>query len=484
MVDGHRRDHRRRAGSAATTRRARRAPSSTRRPRRRPASSSCASFGIVVGVPEAVPAAASSAQRRELERPPSHGRSNDGHTENSIAADRTPVPYDPRRPMADPSTTSWEDARRLVDRRVHRRRRPRVRGADPAARRRGAARRARGSSTSAAATARSAAWPRQLGAELVVGVDPTWNQIRVAARARRRPGVRSAPARRSCRSPTRSFDAVVACLVFEHIRDVDEAIAEVGPGAAPGGRFCFFLNHPLLQTPNSGWIDDQVLDPPEQYWRIGPYLVEDETIEEVEKDVFIPFIHRPLSRYVNALADDGPAARADGRAGAAAGLPRPRRGVRGRRRRSRGCCTCGRASTSRSQRADRTLQRDRHPRDHRAVRRRAVAGADVLEDLGWFVVDNLPTRAARQDRRAGQRARARASSGWRSSSADRQHVDELLDAVAALRAPATGCACCSSTRRRRSSSAATAAPAASTRSTTARAAWPRRSSASARCSSR
>src|SRR5690606_26017587 len=72
-----------------------------------------------------------------------------------------------------------------------------------------------------------------------------------------------------------------------------------------GGRFLFFLNHPLLQTPNSGWIDDQILDPPEQYWRIGPYLEESFTIEEVEKDVFIPFIHRPLSRYVNALADNG-----------------------------------------------------------------------------------------------------------------------------------------------------------------------------------
>ena len=48
-----------------------------------------------------------------------------------------------------------------------------------------------------------------------------------------------------------------------------------------------------------------MLDPPEQYWRIGPYLLEDETVEEVEKDVFIPFIHRPLSRYVNALAAAG-----------------------------------------------------------------------------------------------------------------------------------------------------------------------------------
>ena len=102
-----------------------------------------------------------------------------------------------------------------------------------------------------------------------------------------------------------AFDAVVACLVFEHIVAVDDAIAEVARVLRPGGRFAFFLNHPLLQTPNSGWIDDQILDPPEQYWRVGDYLVEDETLEEVEKDVFIPFLHRPLSRYVNALAANG-----------------------------------------------------------------------------------------------------------------------------------------------------------------------------------
>ena len=143
-----------------------------------------------------------------------------------------------------------------------------------------------------------------LGAEHVVGVDPTWKQVRVAQQRGggavfARSGAATLP------FPDHSFDAVVACLVFEHIRDVDEAIAEVARVLQPGGRFCFFLNHPLLQTPNSGWIDDQILDPPEQYWRIGPYLIEDETIEEVEKDVFIPFIHRPLSRYVNALADNG-----------------------------------------------------------------------------------------------------------------------------------------------------------------------------------
>ena len=142
------------------------------------------------------------------------------------------------------------------------------------------------------------------GATLVVGVDPTSAQVRVA---RERGGgaryVRGDAA--ALPVATACFDAVVACLVFEHVRAADAALAEVGRVLRPGGRFLFFLNHPLLQTPGSGWIDDQVLDPPEQYWRIGPYLVEDESLEEVEKNVFIPFIHRPLSRYVNAMAEAG-----------------------------------------------------------------------------------------------------------------------------------------------------------------------------------
>ena len=193
--------------------------------------------------------------------------------------------YDPTR-VSDAEPVG--DPRRLVDRRVHRRRRPRVRRADPAARRRRARRRATGCSTSAAATGRSAGWPRPLGAELVVGVDPTWNQISVAARARRRPGLRPRRGRRpAVRRRGASTPSSPASCSSTSTRSTRRSPR--WPGCcAPGGRFCFFLNHPLLQTPNSGWIDDQLLDPPEQYWRIGAYLVEDETIEEVEKDVFIP----------------------------------------------------------------------------------------------------------------------------------------------------------------------------------------------------
>jgi SAM-dependent methyltransferase len=138
----------------------------------------------------------------------------------------------------------------------------------------------------------------------VVGVDPTWNQIRVA---RERGGGAVFARSDAAALPVAdgAFDAAVACLVFEHIDDVYAAIAEVARVLRPGGRFSFFLNHPLLQTPGSCWIDDHTVDPPEQYWRVGPYLVEQESVEQVELGVFIRFVHRPLSRYLNTLAEHG-----------------------------------------------------------------------------------------------------------------------------------------------------------------------------------
>ncbi len=140
------------------------------------------------------------------------------------------------------------------------------------------------------------------GVGFVAGVDPTWAQVTAAAERGGGVAVARGEAAALPFCPG-SFDAVVACLVFEHIEDVDGAVAEVARVLAPGGRFVLMLNHPLLQTPGSGWIDDTILE--EQYWRIGPYLVEDRSLEEVEKGVWIPFIHRPLSRYVNVMAGAG-----------------------------------------------------------------------------------------------------------------------------------------------------------------------------------
>jgi SAM-dependent methyltransferase len=140
------------------------------------------------------------------------------------------------------------------------------------------------------------------GAAAVVGIDPAWAQLTVATQRAGGPAYARAEAA-ALPFPSAAFDAVVACLVFEHVERVDDALAEVARVLAPGGRFLFFLNHPLLQAPGSGWIDDHILD--EQYWRIGPYLVDDVSVEEVDKDVFVPFVHRPLSRYVNTMAAHG-----------------------------------------------------------------------------------------------------------------------------------------------------------------------------------
>jgi SAM-dependent methyltransferase len=138
----------------------------------------------------------------------------------------------------------------------------------------------------------------------VVGIDPTWNQISVAL-ARDPSGSYARSSAAALPFGVATFDAVVACLVFEHIDELHDAIGEVARVLRPGGRFSFFLNHPLLQTPGSGWISDYTIDPPESYWRIGPYLVEQDLVEQVQHGVFIRFIHRPLSVYLNALTEAG-----------------------------------------------------------------------------------------------------------------------------------------------------------------------------------
>jgi SAM-dependent methyltransferase len=142
----------------------------------------------------------------------------------------------------------------------------------------------------------------RLGADLVAGVDPTRAQLRVAAERGGGPiYVRGAAQNLPFADAT--FDAAVACLVFEHLPDHRPPIAEIARVLTPDGTFVFLLNHPLLQAPNSGWVIDHILN--EQYWRIGPYLPVDVTMEELAPGVVLPFVHRPLSQYVNEMAANG-----------------------------------------------------------------------------------------------------------------------------------------------------------------------------------
>jgi SAM-dependent methyltransferase len=136
----------------------------------------------------------------------------------------------------------------------------------------------------------------------VVGLDPTANQLVTASE--RGGGVRYMRAGADALPvASASFDAVVICLTLEHLDPFEPAIHEVARVLAPGGCFALFLNHPLLQAPDSGWVDDHILE--EQYWRVGPYLPDDVAMEEVAPGIDLPFMHRPLHRYVNTMADCG-----------------------------------------------------------------------------------------------------------------------------------------------------------------------------------
>jgi SAM-dependent methyltransferase len=138
--------------------------------------------------------------------------------------------------------------------------------------------------------------------ECVIGVDPTEAQLSAAsARGGAVAYVRGAAEHLPFGAAT--FDAVLICLTLEHLDPFEPAVHEIGRVLEAGGRFLCFLNHPLLQAPGSGWIDDQILE--EQYWRVGSYLPDDVAIDEVAPGIRLPFMHRPLSRYINVMADCG-----------------------------------------------------------------------------------------------------------------------------------------------------------------------------------
>ena len=136
----------------------------------------------------------------------------------------------------------------------------------------------------------------------VVGVDPVSAQLAVA----RERGAEPEYARASADAlPWKdgAFDGVVIGLALEHVHDFERALREAARVLVPGGTFLLLVGHPLLQAPGSGWIDDREYD--ERYWRIGTYLREGAVVDEVAPGVAFEFIHRPVSRYVNAMAAAG-----------------------------------------------------------------------------------------------------------------------------------------------------------------------------------
>ena len=147
--------------------------------------------------------------------------------------------------------------------------------------------------------------PAAAAGALVVGVDGSAAQL--AEAVRRGGGVRyvrgfatGVPLREA------AADAVVLCLVVEHVGDLGALVDEVARVLRPGGTALVVMNHPLLHSPDSCWVDDWGPDgEAECYWRVGPYLPDDRSLEEVAPGVHLVFVHRPLHRYVNTMTAHG-----------------------------------------------------------------------------------------------------------------------------------------------------------------------------------
>jgi len=140
------------------------------------------------------------------------------------------------------------------------------------------------------------------GVPEVVAFDPAAAQLAVARERAGGPRYARADAQ-ALPFADGAFDGVVVCLAYEHVDDLDTAVREAARVLAPDGTFLLLVGHPLLQAPGSGWIDDREWD--ERYWRIGTYLQEGATVDEVAPGVAFEFVHRPVARYVNAMATAG-----------------------------------------------------------------------------------------------------------------------------------------------------------------------------------
>lgn len=147
------------------------------------------------------------------------------------------------------------------------------------------------------AVASRTGWP-------VVGVEAAWAQVQRAhdlggGPAHLRGDAALLPVRDA------SVDAAIACLLLEHVADMESALGEIARVLRPRGCLLVVVNHPIVSTPGSGWVDDHTVQPPEQYWQLGPYLADTTVRERVADGVELTFHHRRLSRYLNGARERG-----------------------------------------------------------------------------------------------------------------------------------------------------------------------------------
>lgn len=130
---------------------------------------------------------------------------------------------------------------------------------------------------------------------VVTGVEPAEGWLRYAReREAQEPlGITYVQRDLSSFAMRESFDAAVANMVFMDIPDYQAAMRNSIAALRLGGRFIFSLQHPCFEEPSANW-------PEKRYVEVREYLR-----EYVAPQPIGSLFHRPLSSYLNLLANEG-----------------------------------------------------------------------------------------------------------------------------------------------------------------------------------
>lgn len=98
-----------------------------------------------------------------------------------------------------------------------------------------------------------------------------------------------------------SFDVAYSSLTLHYLVDVDRLFAEIARSLAPGGRFVFSCEHPILTAPSAqGFVDG----PNGPVWALDRYQMEGERVTNWLADGVVKQ-HRTLTTYFAALRRAG-----------------------------------------------------------------------------------------------------------------------------------------------------------------------------------
>jgi SAM-dependent methyltransferase len=146
-------------------------------------------------------------------------------------------------------------------------------------------------------------WARQHGAASVLGLDVSDRMLARARQSTDDPGIAYARAdlENFAPGPDR-FDLAYSSLVLHYIENLAALLAGIHAALAPGGRFVFSVEHPMVTAPaHPGWSPDPAGEPA---WPVNRYQFEGpRTTNWLAEGVIKQ--HRTLATYLNLLLAAG-----------------------------------------------------------------------------------------------------------------------------------------------------------------------------------